>query len=329
MLPEDKNEFPKCLYLDQNFWIGLAQAATGHPDGKRFEPSLLAVRRSVDSGNLVTPLSLVHIIEASIPGREDRRENLMGFMLALSKGKSFAHYKHVRPIEIENAIRRWYNVDELRAVRPSVVGDWAGITTGADPDLSKVPAEWLPLVESVIRSAAVFQSVFMAVSDDREAIKNAVAQEVAGADQLQQIRERAQANLTDRQREVLNYAGMFREGAITDELVAALGNGGVPLERWCEEIMAKPDELVRFSEDIPFIDVFVRLNLLHSRNTSRVYGRNDVRDLVWLAVALPYSNVIAGETYWTTLAAPLGAKYSTTLVNQPEALPDALAAAGC
>ena len=169
----------------------------------------------------------------------------------------------------------------------------------------------------------------MGVSDDREAIKNAVAQEVAGADQLQQIRERAQANLTDRQREVLNYPGIFREDTITDELVAALRNVGVRLERWVNEIMAKPNELVRFYEAIPFIDVFIRLILLHSRNTSRVYGKKDVRDLVWLAVALTYSNVIARETYWTTLAAPLGAKYSTILVNQPEALPDVLAAAGC
>ncbi len=329
MLPESKDEFPKCLYLDQNFWIGLAQAANGHPDGKRFEPSLLAVRRGVDSGKLVTPLSLVHIIEASIPGRDDRRKNLMGFMLALSQGKSFAHYNQIRPFEIENALRRWYGVDGVRPVRPAVVGDWAGVAIGADPDLSKIPADWLPLVESVVRSAAVFQSVFTAVSDDREAIKIAVAQEVAGADQLQQIRERAQANLTDRQREILNYVGMFRENAIMDELIAALGNVGVPLERWVSEIMSKPDELVRFSEEIPFIDVLVRLILLHGRNTSRVYGKNDVRDLVWLAVALPYSNVIAGETYWTTLAAQLGAKYSTTLVNQPEALPDSLAAAGC
>ena len=329
MLPQDKTDFPKCLYLDQNMWIGLAQAARGLPLGERFQEALAAIRIAVDSGKLLVPLSLVHIIETAIPGRPERRVNLIEFMLSLSRNLSIRHYKQVRPLEIENSIRRWYGLGDLHAIRPQLIVESAFPAVGASADLSQIPAEWLSLVESVIRSAAIFQTAFTAISDERDAIRNAVAQEMTGAGQLQQIRDRSQQQLTDRQRELLNYALMFKENAIENELVNALQRTGVPLERWVTDILSKPDEIIHFAEDVPFIDVFVRLNLLHCKNTSKVFEGHDVRDLVWMAVALPYCNIIAGETYWTTLGAPLAGKYRTVLTNRPEDLPAILNAEGC
>lgn len=322
MLPENKAEFPKCLYLDQNFWIGLAQAAIGHAAGERYKPSLSAIQQSSDSGKLIVPLSQVHFIEASIPGREERRSKLMNFMLALSRGKRLADYKRTRPIEIENSIRRWRGMGGLRPVRPSIVGEEFAATLD-------VPAEQRPIIDSFIRSPSEFHSMFMAISGDRENVNQTIAREDAGVAELENIRKLGQAHLAGNQREILAYAEQFREQSVFDELSLSLEKTNVPLADWVTDIMSVPLQLLRFSEDIPFIDVHVRLMLLHGPNLSREYSGSDVRDLVWLPMALPYSNIVAGEKCWTTLAMPLARKYSTILINRPERLPAALEAEGC
>jgi hypothetical protein len=42
MLPASKDDFPKCLYLDQNKWIDLARAHYARPDGRPRNPYSLS-----------------------------------------------------------------------------------------------------------------------------------------------------------------------------------------------------------------------------------------------------------------------------------------------
>jgi hypothetical protein len=49
------------VYLDMNQWIYLAQAATGHTNGKQYERALEALRGA--AGRLVIPLSAAHYME--------------------------------------------------------------------------------------------------------------------------------------------------------------------------------------------------------------------------------------------------------------------------
>jgi hypothetical protein len=62
----------------------------------------------------------------------------------------------------------------------------------------------------------------------------------------------------------------------------------------------------------------------------RKVDHNDIRDLDWLSVAVPYSNVIVSEQYWgkKVQTTGLAAKYSTVLLTDLQELPSRLSATG-
>jgi hypothetical protein len=54
---EDEDGFVLAVYLDQNKWIDLACAETGHPDGANFVETLAGLKQAVDEGRARFPLS--------------------------------------------------------------------------------------------------------------------------------------------------------------------------------------------------------------------------------------------------------------------------------
>src|SRR5947208_16567457 len=99
MLPESKNAFPKCLYLDENKWIDLARAHYGKPGGEPFRDALWAVEAAVGVGTLVVPFSVVNAIEAAAPRGAGRRERLVRFMAELSGNCTILPDTTIRPAE--------------------------------------------------------------------------------------------------------------------------------------------------------------------------------------------------------------------------------------
>ncbi|MFZ1153995.1 MAG: hypothetical protein WAN93_03730 [Solirubrobacteraceae bacterium] len=70
------------VYLDMNQWIYLAQAATGHANGKRYKKALKALRGA--RGSVVIPLSAAHYMEVDGIRDAGRRSNLASLMEELS-----------------------------------------------------------------------------------------------------------------------------------------------------------------------------------------------------------------------------------------------------
>ena len=71
------------LYLDQNHWINLAQAAVGTPTGAPFHDALQALREARRSGRVVIPLSLTpgdeHYSATATGGCRDGNGGTLGF----------------------------------------------------------------------------------------------------------------------------------------------------------------------------------------------------------------------------------------------------------
>ena len=62
--------------------------------------------------------------------------------------------------------------------------------------------------------------------------------------------------------------------------------------------MASDEKLARFIASIPNFDVFIKLRIEREKDKDREVEHNDIRDLDWLSVAVPYSNVVVSEQYW-------------------------------
>jgi hypothetical protein len=103
-LPLCKDDYPKLLCLDQNKWIGLAQAHYGRAEGAPFVDALAAIRQGVSRGKVVVPVAAANLYEAAEPANESRRERLARFMVDLSENHSLVNHQIVRRWELRRAV---------------------------------------------------------------------------------------------------------------------------------------------------------------------------------------------------------------------------------
>ena len=64
------------IYLDQNKWIDLARARTGHALGKTYIAAYEAAKATVEAGRASFPLSSAHYFETHKPADAQRRVDL-------------------------------------------------------------------------------------------------------------------------------------------------------------------------------------------------------------------------------------------------------------
>ena len=72
------------VYLDQNKWIDLARAESGHPHGVRFVETLAVLKAAADDGRARFPLSMAHYYETGKQRDRRKREELAATMTRLA-----------------------------------------------------------------------------------------------------------------------------------------------------------------------------------------------------------------------------------------------------
>ena len=132
MLPKSKDEFPKCLCLDQNKWINLACAHYGRPEGKPFNEALTAARAAVEAGKLVIPFSWITAIETIAAADAGRRERLATFLIELSANHTILPESEVCPVEIKNAIAQLFGRATTTIIRPLLIEEGFSHALGLD-----------------------------------------------------------------------------------------------------------------------------------------------------------------------------------------------------
>ena len=328
MLPESKSEFPKCLYLDQNKWIDLSRAHYGKPEGEKFKPCLEAVRAAVKSGKLVVPLSIVNAIEAMIDRNEERRKRLAEFMVDLSGNRTVSPEHVMVPLEIADATRMLFGMPATEAPRRSLMQ--VGILHAAGL-AGEFQGMFPPFMNAAFASRPEETVKFLVRSGgDRAQIDAARAGEAEAREIFQKDREATSTmSLAQRQREEMS--GLFTKipeyRAALESTLQSLGRADGDFK----SEMKSDEKLARFISSIPNLDVFVTLRIAREKDKDREVEQNDIRDLDWVSVAVPYSNIIVSERYWGAKirATGLATKYETTLLTNLQDLPDQLTAMGC
>src|ERR1700684_342474 len=94
------------VYLDENKWIDLARAVSGHPEGEKFKTAAMMIAASVGRGEASYPVSAGHILETWKQKSGRRRRKVGATMLTISKNHSLAPHWELIPGEIDRALRR-------------------------------------------------------------------------------------------------------------------------------------------------------------------------------------------------------------------------------
>jgi len=100
------------VYLDQNKWVDLARAATGHRLGKRFERALAMCRAGAAAGNVFFPLDMYRYWETGKRADSRSRNDVVDTMRELSRQHTIAVPTGVLDQEIDLALRRRFGRPE-------------------------------------------------------------------------------------------------------------------------------------------------------------------------------------------------------------------------
>lgn len=329
MLPELKSEFPKFLYLDQNKWIDLARAHYGRDSGEKFKDALAAVRSAVEANKLVVPLSGVHVMETMAPADAERRRRTAEFMVDVSRNRMVLPHMSIRSLEILHAVIRVLGRQPSTSIRPGLVREGLAYAMGSEAEISGVPDHVRDALLTEILSPAT--SVLLLVeASDRATVQEARKQDEDAVLLLEETRRRARAVMDDDMRHRVEVAELFTKGDPATELLGALRGLGMPPKEFFG-LLKSPEDYMRFFHDVPTIDVFVMLGLARDRDMARPIHRNDLKDIGFMSVALPYANIVVAEKYWAhqANATKLAAKYHTEVATDAADLPRLLHAAGC
>jgi hypothetical protein len=152
----------KVMYLHQNHWIKLSQAAYGRGGRPETAAVLDALRQARALGRACFPLSWGHYLETTKRRDSDQRHRLAKFMLELSGGMTIAPPPAVLRYEIDVALGRCF---PGRVVpEPFQLLGIGAAHASADRNFD-VPLEWPPgadampallrgVVEGYLRAAA-------------------------------------------------------------------------------------------------------------------------------------------------------------------------------
>ena len=286
---------PKTIYLDQNKWIDIARAFYGREDGKPFLLVLDELTKRSDKGEIIIPISAVHYIETSRPKDAERRERLARFMVSLSKGYGILPFFSIREIEVQQAIARRLGIKPYANIHDIVIGKGLAYALGSEIVVESFSPDVVKELTAVIGEEATMIKMLVD-SIDRGTVRSNGEENKEVLARLEDSRRRKKEELSKEMRFRLAIAEMT-SGSLIPIAVTYLKKIGLDPKKFADE-MISADNWISFFLDIPTMDIWINLHLLRDNDFSRPIHWNDTNDIAFLAIAVPYCDVIVVERYW-------------------------------
>jgi hypothetical protein len=346
-LLESKGQKP-LIYLDMNQWIYLAQAATGHANGKRYQKALDALRHA--AGRVVIPLASVHYMEIEGNRRASRRSDLTSLMEELSGFACVLPRSSIVQVELDSAFARLFGMPYRFAHAPllgsgvlQAFGRRGGLRVHSEDEgdvTARVRQEWpggpavfdawsrdadLRLTRAVLRGPK---------GDEEVAEMRARGWDPTVAGQIAEDRAQSERELVQRLITEPEYRGRLRDLVsaryLALELVDVLKEAVEARSLELAELIDDIDEARRLTDSMPSGDAWISLLTAAHRNPRSHWRPNDIFDFDALSVAIPYCDVVVTDRHACSLAnaarlpSRLGTKVIATLDELIVALDDLL-----
>ena len=313
---------PPRIYLDQNAWINLAKAHYGRDNSVRFDEALRVLVDAANSDRVRVPLSFNHLIEVCASGDMERRKRLGNFMLQVSKQYAIAPASLIWDTEAFDAVnRRLLGPDAPQVLKYDALvqrGLWCAL--GMTPRLEGGTEDERARLEEALRSnetALRMMTEWMSGDEGRRVRE----QSERDAEIFERVRQQQLGAMSTEQKRRADTLQVARELLlpIADAECRKIGVDPVKFR----DTLRSDDDEIAFAHDLPSFDVMLSLGLARDEEVQRRVDRNDLRDIGFLAAAIPYCDVAVVERYFGNLAIRIGLdkKYQCTLLTDVAELP--------
>lgn len=289
------------VYLDMNHWIYLAQAATGHTNGARYQKALDALRQA--AGRVVIPLASVHYMEMEGNRDTTRRLDLATLMEELSGFVSVVPRSSIVRVELDAALTQLFGTPSRFTDAPllgwgvlQAFGRCGGLMVQSEEEgdvTARARQEWpggpaafdawsrdaeCELTRAVLRGPSGEEVADMRARGWDPTVARRIAE-----DRAQSERELAQRLITnpeyrDRVRDVVS--ARYLEFELVEALKEAVDAHGLDLAGLLDDV----DTARRLTDSMPGGDTWISLLTGAHRNPQSQWRPNDIFDfdaLTW------------------------------------------------
>lgn len=324
------------VYLDQNKWIDLARAASGHADGARFSDALAMAHAGVAAGAVSFVLDMYRYWETSKRGDKRSRNDVVDVMLDLSRNHTMALPFELLDQELDHALEHRFGrrADPRRrqvfgvGMRHIAKGriDWPRV------DLSELPDAGASIPSSLLAelSREINESM-------EEGLLRAGPQELrtAGFEHAESDHAQRFVEFENKVAAAIAHHGLSGDaidqavrGTDFGDIQSALTNALDRIDLTYDQFMAgiTVEDLMAFIDDLPTRYVTNVMRSAKHRQTQQPWEPNDFVDVVALPVAAVYCDVVVTEKQWVhhLRHGRVHERYDTMLLSNLADLPQVL-----
>jgi len=320
---------PSCriVYLDQKCWIDLAKIFYGNPSESDRE-LLVKILRASEKERAIFPISMIHISETGSISKPRWRKELASLMVKISRMYTMApRWGSILKLEIKNAVLRELGAPTIDIRRYSL-GRGLSKLLEAIPEVVSEEIDPRKLEElnkqllDVLDSPEALEFILKLGFDDslRRELHH---QQIEVVEKLESNRKNLQ-NIKDN--ELRRKAFLFQNtlAVVIPILAETLIEMELPKE-FSHRIFPQSDmnkshrtlDIDRFLERVPSALCAFALLFQRDQQLKRPIEVNDMADIWYLILAIPYCDIVVTEKMWASMAkrAKLDKKCSTLILS--------------
>lgn len=309
----------KIIYLDQNKWIDIARAFYGKSEGDKYKTVLKLLQEKVLSGEIILPISTIHIIETSRKADKESRQRLSEFIAPMTKSFGILPNFMIRDQEVENAIMQKIGKDPINNISEIVIKKGIYQMLGLEFEKDSIIEIFNQFTLNNEISDKVIAKIMIDLID-RELLDEIREEDEKAAKEYEIKRKQNQESLSKEMRLRLAISEMMNT-AFLHKIIEQLNNHGIEIKQF-SDLLLNADDWKNFIFSMPSIDIWINLHVLRDSNKDKSVHRNDSADIAFLSVAVPYCDVVVTEKYWTHLLVSnrFDKKYNTIVLSDINAL---------
>lgn len=324
------------IYLDENKWIDLARAATGHRLGQRYADTLAAARASVSAGTVSFPLDIFRYWETSKRGNHRSRNDVVDTMRELSRQSTMELPLEILDAELDRALRRRFGRPEhTRQQQVFGIGlrhITGGRMTWPTPDYNALIDGGASIADG---HHLQLENALTEGLEDHLHRAGPDSFRAAGFDPAGSDHGRRFVDFENRVAASIAQHGLTGEaidqavraadlGDIRPALVAALERIGLTWDEFVAS--ATVSDLMSFMDDLPTRYITNVMRSAKHWQTEQKWEPNDFIDILALPVAAVYCDVVITERQWVhrLRQGKVDRRYNTILLSDTASLLDVL-----
>jgi hypothetical protein len=303
------SENPKRIYLDTSHWINLVREYFELDHRVEYRNALDVMLKAVAAKRAIFPFGMVSVYETVATPDIQQRKRLAELMLKLSDNMVLVSPGQTQNREIGNAVYRFMGYPASQEeIQPFGKGVERAILS--EEDIGKFRSIMLAQLATRIPVDQLFKRVDKALHSAKAGVELLVATDPVQRDEtlrdlgsladqiceaLDTFRRNAKQPLNIAMFE--SYVEQFMDyyKPIMETILSKLG---VPYNDLLAAGSARHRELLN---DIPHVHIQMELSLARDVDLRRMVRRNDIPDILHLAMAMPYCDAVGADAAWRDL----------------------------